>query len=164
MKAILIFLLLLLVFKPSIALHVDSTRTELLILLKERKAVFDQYSSSINKKSGLFGNRTKNDLKDSQEKLVSIVAADNKIMNSLSRTLDFRNFEKLNLSYDVNSYEDRIRNLLTLNDTLNNQNNIYKKENKILNSTIKKHHLYFAMLILLLILSGIVLFKKFLSR
>lgn len=164
MKVILLFVLLLLFFEPSKAFRVDSTRTELLILLKERKELFDQYSASINKKSGIFGNRTKNDLKDSQEKLVSIVAADNKIMNSLSRTLDFRNFEKLNLSYDVNSYEDRIRNLLTLNDTLNNQNNIYKKENKIFQSTIKKHHLYFAMLILLLILSGFILFKKFLNR
>ena len=164
MKVILLFVLLLLFFEPSKAFRVDSTRTELLILLKERKELFDQYSASINKKSGIFGNRTKNDLKDSQEKLVSIVAADNKIMNSLSRTLDFRNFEKLNLSYDVNSYEDRIRNLLTLNDTLNNQNNIYKKENKIFQSTIKKHHLYFAMLILLLILSGFILFKNFLNR
>ena len=164
MKVILLFVLLLLFFEPSKAFRVDSTRTELLILLKERKELFDQYSASINKKSGIFGNRTKNDLKDSQEKLVSIVAADNKIMNSLSRTLDFRNFEKLNLSYDVNSYEDRIRNLLTLNDTLNKQNNIYKKENKIFQSTIKKHHLYFVMLILLLILSGFILFKKFLNR
>ena len=164
MKVILLFVLLLLFFEPSKAFRVDSTRTELLILLKERKELFDQYSASINKKSGIFGNRTKNDLKDSQEKLVSIVAADNKIMNSLSRTLDFRNFEKLNLSYDVNSYEDRIRNLLTLNDTLNKQNNIYKKENKIFQSTIKKHHLYFAMLILLLILSGFILFKKNFNR
>ena len=164
MKVILLFVLLLLFLEPAKAFRVDSTRTELLILLKERKELFDQYSASINKKSGIFGNRTKNDLKDSQEKLVSIVAADNKIMNSLSRTLDFRNFEKLNLSYDVNSYEDRIRNLLTLNDTLNNQNNIYKKENKIFQSTIKKHQLYFTMLILLLILSGYILFKKFLRR
>ena len=103
-------------------------------------------------------------MKDSQEKLVSIVSADNKIMNSLSRTLDFRNFEKLNLSYDVNSYEDRIRNLLTLNDTLNFQNIVYKKENKVLLSTLKKYYLYFAMIILLFILSGFILFKKFFNR
>ena len=161
MKITIFLFLILFLFKNVLAIRPDSTRTELLILLKDRKDLFNQYSASLNKKSGLFGNRTKNDLKDSQDKLVAIVSADNKIMNSLNRTLDFRNFEKLNLSYDVNSFEERIRNLSILNDTLTNQNNIYKKENKIFQSTIKKHRLYFTGLVVLLALVCIALLRKF---
>ena len=157
---ILLLILFLLFYENLKALPTDSTRTELLQLLKERKELFDQYSASLNKKSGFFGNRTKNDLKDSQDKLVAIVSADNKIMNSLNRTLDFRNFEKLNMSYDVNSFEERIRNLLRLNDTLFNQNIVYKQENKKFQTAIKKHNLYFVILILLLVATCIAWVRK----
>ncbi len=157
---ILLLILFLLFYENLKALPTDSTRTELLQLLKERKELFDQYSASLNKKSGFFGNRTKNDLKDSQDKLVAIVSADNKIMNSLNRTLDFRNFEKLNMSYDVNSFEERIRNLLRLNDTLFNQNIVYKQENKKFQTAIKKHNFYFVILILLLMATCIAWVRK----
>ena len=160
---ILLIILLLFFYENLNALHIDSTRTELLQLLKGRKDLFDQYSASLNKKSGFFGNRTKNDLKDSQDKLVAIVSADNKIMNSLNRTLDFRNFEKLNMSYDANSFEERIKNLLRLNDTLSNQNVVYKQENKKFQTIIKKHNLYFTMLILLLVVTCIAWVRKLLK-
>ena len=162
MKTLLIILLLFF-YENLNALHIDSTRTELLQSLKGRKDLFDQYSASLNKKSGFFGNRTKNDLKDSQDKLVAIVSADNKIMNSLNRTLDFRNFEKLNMSYDTKSFEERIKNLLRLNDTLSNQNVVYKQENKNFQTTIKKHNLYFTMLILLLVVTCIAWVRKLLK-
>ena len=160
---ILLIILLLFFYENLNALHIDSTRTELLQSLKGRKDLFDQYSASLNKKSGFFGNRTKNDLKDSQDKLVAIVSADNKIMNSLNRTLDFRNFEKLNMSYDTKSFEERIKNLLRLNDTLSNQNVVYKQENKKFQTTIKKHNLYFTMLILLLVVTCIAWVRKLLK-
>ena len=160
---ILLIILLLFFYENLNALHIDSTRTELLQSLKGRKDLFDQYSASLNKKSGFFGNRTKNDLKDSQDKLVAIVSADNKIMNSLNRTLDFRNFEKLNMSYDTKSFEERIKNLLRLNDTLSNQNVVYKQENKNFQTTIKKHNLYFTMLILLLVVTCIAWVRKLLK-
>lgn len=138
----------------------DSARTDLLVLLKNRNQLFDDYNASLAKKSGLFGNKTKNDLRDSQDKLMAVVAADNKIMNSLNRTLNFRDFEKQTMSYDVSSYEKRIRNLSVLNDTLNSQYLRCNQENKILNSTVKRHHLYIASLILLIILTGGAWLKK----
>ena len=161
MRIFLFLFLLLCLTGITYAFRPDSTRTELLLLLKDRNELFNQYSLSLQKKSGIFGNRTKNDLKDSQEKLVAIIAADNKIMNSLNRTLDYKNFEKLNLSYDVNSFEDRIRNLSILNDTLNNQINIYKKENKIFQTTIKKQRFYFTSLVILIIVACVAIFRKF---
>ena len=155
-----IIFLFILIFKNISAFRPDSTRTELLELLKERKQLFEKYNASLSRKSGFFGNKTKNDLRDSQEKLIAVVTTDNKIMNSLSRTLDFRNFEKQKMSYDVNSFEERLRNLSVLNDTLNSQFIKCKQENKILKSTIKRLHLYIGFLIVLILLTGIAWFRK----
>src|SRR5436190_9501926 len=119
------FLVIALVFLAQISfaksVKPDSSRVELLQLLKERRELFESYNESLNKKSGLFGNKTKNDLRDSQDKLLAVISADNKIMNSLSRSIDYKNFERINMSYDVTTFEDRLRNLSVLNDTLNNQ-------------------------------------------
>ena len=138
----------------------DSERTELFRLLSERKQLFDIYTASLNQKSGFFGNTSKKDLRDSQEKLLAVIEADNKIMSALNRTLDFRNFEKQTMSYDVSSYENRIRSITVLNDTLNKQYLNCSNENKRLNSVLKRHHLYFAALITILIVSFVIWAKK----
>lgn len=160
MKILILFFLFLFITGNAQAILVDSTRTELLLLLKERKELFNQYSASLNKKSGFFGNKTKNDLRDTQEKLLAVISTDNKIMNSLSRTLDFRNFEKINMSYDFNSFEERLRNLSVLNDTLNSQYLNSTQLSKSLQSTIRKFHLYIALLILLILLTTIGWIRK----
>ena len=160
MKISILVFILLLCFENLSASRSDSTRKELLQLLKNRNELFNDYNASLVKKSGLFGNKTKTDLRDSQDKLMAVVAADNKIMSSLNRTLNFRDFEKQTMSYDVSSYEKRIRNLSVLNDTLNSQYLRCTQENKILNSTVKRHHLYIASLILLIILTGGAWMKK----
>src|SRR4051812_30489594 len=110
MKNILSLLVILISTFNTIAKS-DSERTELFRLLSERKQLFDIYTESLEKKSGFFGNTSKNDLRSSQEKLLAVIEADNKIMSSLTRTLDFRNFEKQSMSYDVSGYENRIRNI-----------------------------------------------------
>jgi hypothetical protein len=138
----------------------DTARTELLIQLKERGDLFKDYSESLTKKSGFFGNRTKSDMSESQQKLVAIISADNKIMSTLRRTLDYRNFEKLNLSYDASSYEDRIKNISALNDALNKQNAVLDEDCKTYRMTIKRHQIYFFLLISMLVLSGAILYRK----
>lgn len=147
MKSLKLFFILILFFESVGAKSSDADRAELILLMKERKELYDKYSASLSSKSGFFGNRTKNDLKESQGKLLEIIAVDNKIMNALNRTLDFRNFEKQSLAYDVNSFEERIRNLNTLNDTLNKQNLKFVEENKVLQKSVKKNRLYLILLL-----------------
>ena len=130
----------------------DSTRRELFELLKERKELFSQYSQSLEKKSGFFGNRTKNDMKASEIKLTDIVTIDNRIMNALNRSLEFKNFEKVNMRYDVNQYEERVKSLQVLNDTLSRRIDIYEEENKILLAKIRKNNIYLFLLITILVL------------
>jgi hypothetical protein len=138
----------------------DSDRTELLLLIKQRKELFDSYNESLNKKSGFLGNKTKNDLRDTQDKLLDVVNTDNKIMNSLSRTLDFRNFEKQSMSYDVSSFEQRIRNLSVLNDSLNTQYARIFDENKKMRSAIRRQELYTGLLFFLLLIAIIAWIRK----
>jgi hypothetical protein len=160
MKFILVILLAFPFYWNADAKDADSTRAELISLMKERKILADEYYASLDKKSGFFGNRTKNDLRDSQEKLVAIVKADNKIMDALNRTLSFRNYEKANMTYDVNSYEERIRNLSRLNDTLNKQILIYSEENMMNRKVIKRNQIYFFGLIFLILLMSFSFIKK----
>jgi hypothetical protein len=153
MKFYIILFIFIVTINSALALSADTTRTELLLLLKQRSDLFNEYTKSLSQRSGLFGNRTKNDLRDSQQKLVEIVTADNKIMNTLKRSLEYRNFEKLNLTYDANTFEEKIRNLTSVNNALNKQNIVYDQDCKNYRSTIKQHRIYFSLLIILLVLS-----------
>lgn len=120
----------------------DTTRTELLNLLNDRKEKFEIYSQSLRQKSGLFGNRTKGDLKDSQRYLMEIVEADNKIMSTLNRMIILKNFEKTTMTYDAGANNDRINNLLKVNEALQKENERLLKESKAFTSEINKSRIY----------------------
>ncbi len=96
-------------------------RKELMDLLQERRERFDAYASSIEKRSGIFGNKTKKDMQQSNNVLTEIVRTDNRIIGVLNRTVDFRNYEKVTLGYDVQANTDRINSLLNSIDTLQKQ-------------------------------------------
>ena len=147
MKSPLLILFFLLFINIARAVESDTTRTELLTLLKQRAELFKDYSESLTKKSGFFGNRTKNDMNESQQKLLAIINEDNKVMNTLKRMLDYKTFEKQSLSYDANSFEDRIKNISILNDALNTQIGTYEEDCKSYRATIRRHQIYFFILI-----------------
>src|SRR4051812_33948064 len=103
MKFCIILLFFISTEMSAFALSADTTRTELLLLLKQRNDLFTKNITPLSKKSEIFGMKKKNDLRNSKQKLVKIFTADNRIMNTLKRSLEFRNYEKLNLTYDANS-------------------------------------------------------------
>ncbi|HNP47608.1 MAG TPA: hypothetical protein PKL85_02175 [Bacteroidia bacterium] len=149
-----ILLLLLFISSSLSAQKISSAvqaRTDIMNLLQERKVLFDEYTASLRERSGIFGQRTKTDLRESQAKLQEIVDADNRIISALNRMLDYKNFEKLNLTYSANSNEDRIQSLQQLSDTLNKQVENLRAENKKLISDARKSDFYFFLLIMILI-------------
>src|SRR6185436_1613210 len=122
MKIILCFLLAAtLSLDRSFAQGTVEDRKDLQDLLEVRRSMFDSYSESIMKRSGIFGNKTKNDVQKSNEVLELIIETDNKIITSLNRVVDFRKFEKTSQNYD--RYEDRqqLDNLRMATDTLTKQ-------------------------------------------
>ena len=52
-------------------------------LVEERESLFRQWQSSENKKSGIFGNRTKKDMTETNEWLERIITKDNQIIEEL---------------------------------------------------------------------------------
>jgi hypothetical protein len=99
-------------------------------ILKERKDRFDGYMNSLQTKSGLFGGKTKNDLKESQKILVEIVRLDNRLISILNRQLDYKTFEKTEMNYqslkESENQDHLIRSLATKNKevlSLQDENN-----------------------------------------
>ena len=153
LKTIVITCLMLLSILPDTSYADERTaaRKELFGLLQERQKLFDSYSQTTKKKSGFFGNRTKNDMRESHATLQEIFSIDNKIMNSLERVIDTKNFEKTTMSFDVSGYQERIDNLSKVNDVTLAQNDNLEKEKKYLGRLVLRMKFYFVFLLLIII-------------
>ncbi|MBK7849578.1 MAG: hypothetical protein IPJ66_00215 [Bacteroidetes bacterium] len=147
------FLLLLLLLSQNLSAQklspLVTARTDLMNLLQERKVLFDSYSASLRERSGIFGQRTKSDLRESQARLQEIVDTDNRIISALNRMLDYKNFEKLNLTYSANTNEERLLNLQQLSDTLSKQVDSLKLQNKKLVAESRRSDFYIFLIVLL---------------
>ena len=94
MKKQFLIVLLLIIWIRGAGNGIDSSRYELNSLLQERKLKFEVYTSSLEKRTGFFGNKTKKDMDHSNAILIEIVKLDNRIISTLNHVIDFRNFEK----------------------------------------------------------------------
>lgn len=119
-------------FQFAAASEADSSnyyRTELKELLRYRREKFDAYSQSLEQRSGIFGNKTKKDIRESNTVLINIVRTDNHIIQVLNRVLDFRTFEKVNMNYDLNQNKRQADMLIQATDTLSKQVTALTKSN-----------------------------------
>lgn len=164
-KGIILFILILLSFAPSFIYQVvaddrSEARKELYDLLENRQKLFDDYNQSLKKKSGFFGNRTKNDMRQSHATLQDIVEIDNHIMHSLERVIDRKNYEKTSMTFDASTYQDKINNLTNVNEVTLKQNESLSVEKKQLNTQVIKMKFYF--IILFFIIAGLLylLYRK----
>jgi len=96
-------------------------RMNLQNLLAERAKNFSAYTSSIQKRSGIFGNKTKGDIQKSNEVLLSIVTLDNDIMDALNRALSYKTFEKTTDNYSSRDCELQLKHSMEVTDTLMKQ-------------------------------------------
>lgn len=159
-------ILILLLFQLQLAAQSRNERNELLKLVEVRQELFDRYSASLKKKSGIFGQKTKNDLRTTHDKLKNIVEVDNKIMTRLRQLLDYTKFEKQTMSYDVNQYSEQLRNFERNQDTLVKQLAQLEKENTLLNKSVSKtgRWIYFLMGFLLAMVLAYIYRKRVRQR
>ena len=147
MRYIIFIILLLFSAQADVFGQTKEERKELMMLVEERQKLFDLYSETVAKKSGIFGNKTKNDLRTTHEKLKDIIALDNKILNRLKQMLSYRNFEKQTMSYDMSQYEEQSKKLERAQDTLVKQLSRLEKENSRLNkSAAKSSRIYYILI------------------
>src|SRR5262245_48812691 len=90
-------------------------------LLAERAKNFSEYTTSIQKRSGIFGNKTKSDIQKSNEVLLAIVTLDNDIMDALNRALSYKTFEKTTDNYSSRDCEMKLKQSMQVTDTLMKQ-------------------------------------------
>ena len=118
----LLFLLLLISFSAKAGDSISSDKEQLQQLLQERKDRFDKYMNSLQNKSGWFGGKTKKDLLHSQEILVEIVRLDNRMISVLNRQIDYKNFEKTEMTY--NSLDDYAKQNQLMNELTASRKNM----------------------------------------
>lgn len=128
MKPALAFILLWLFMSTSFAQVQMQERLNLQNLLAERAKNFSAYTSSIQKRSGIFGNKTRHDIEKSNEVLIDIVTLDNNIMDALNRALSYKTFEKTTDVYSARDCELKLKQSMEVTDTLMKQIAVLEKK------------------------------------
>lgn len=164
MRKILLYTLITVLCQFSVLGQSRDERNELIKLVEQRQEMFNIYASSIKQKSGFFGQKTKNDLRATHDKLKAIVEVDNKIMTRLRQLLDYSKFEKQTMSYDVNQYAEQLKNFERNQDTLVKQLAELEKENALLNKSSSKSARWIYFLFGFLLALGVIKLKKNLTQ
>ncbi len=77
-------------------------------LLTERSQRFGQFDESLQKRTGIFGLKTKKDMQASIDILKQIVLTDNDIFQETKALLDFKDFEKSQIADKASEFDGRI--------------------------------------------------------
>ena len=129
---------------PELRISDTTNSLKLRRYLDAREQLFYQYSYQIQNKTGIFGNQTTKDLRASNEILLGIITADNKIINQLDAVISEQRYSDRTNQNDEIQAAQRIVDYGKLTDKL-------KAENDQLKSTMQKTiddqtlYLYFAL-------------------
>jgi hypothetical protein len=127
-------------------------------LVDERNAKFEEYQSSLAKKSGIFGGKTKKDLERSIELLTQTVEADNQILQETQALLNYKPTERTRSDTKLTN-----KSTTALRDSIAalRQNNLLLAERAM---AVKKEKNNYTTVMLLLGLAGLVLLLSSLRK
>jgi hypothetical protein len=143
MKIFPLIILLAIGMHPAFAQMKMEDRMNLQNLLAERARNFSAYTSSIQKRSGIFGNKTKADILKSNEVLLDIVTLDNDIMDALKRALTYKTFEKTTDNYSKTDCEMKLQHSMQVTDTLMKQLTVAEDKIKRRNTSASLYKIFF---------------------
>ncbi len=92
----------------SDTLGYENQRQKVNTLLTERSARFGQFDESLQKRTGIFGLKTKKDMQASIDILKQIVLMDNAIFKETKALLDYKDFEKTQVVQRASEFDGRI--------------------------------------------------------
>ncbi len=134
-------------------------------LLSERSQRFDQYSQSLQKKTGIFGLKTKKDMQASIDILKELVLTDNNIFKETKVLVDYKDMEKTFITNQAQESESRINGYVKTISKLQKDQDAQKKE---IDSLEKKaqinFNLFLASLVSTIILAYIFIKKTILKK
>lgn len=137
----------------------ETQRNKINQLLKERSSRFGQYESSLGKKSGIFGLKTKKDMQFSNDILRQIALTDNDIFSELKILLDYKDLEKQQAETKAETVEGRIDRYQTTITRLQQENQKLRAMSEKSVSDYENQKIYILLLILGLIVSISYIFK-----
>lgn len=156
LSTILIFLL---------SINFAFSQEEINKLTLEREALYSKYKETENLSSGLFGNRSKDDLQTSIDALNEIIKKDNEILGELKNLQADANVEFTNKYNDLilqnNELSQKNRELIELSE----RHKGYSKENhQMLQATENRQVLFMSLLVIFGLLSIIYTVKYFVLK
>ena len=178
MKKIIVLIYLFINSIPFAFCQVDTTQylidLRIRAMVNERKNLYSQYSQQIEKKSGFFGNQTKNDIRKANEILLKILNTDTRIFEELEemikaqdREMQKRKYEKQDKEYTIIKKDEEVQtHAETVAKLQRNVENLQTKEAELKKSRNTYRFLFFtSLLFLLLCLGGIffVFYRRFYS-
>jgi hypothetical protein len=137
----------------------ETQRKKINRLLDERSSRFGQYESSLGKRSGIFGLKTKKDMQFSNDILRQIVLTDNDIFSELKILLDYKDFEKQKVETRAETVEGRIDRYQTTITGLQNENEKLRAEAEKNIADYEQQTIYLLILIISLFASIWYIFK-----
>ncbi|MES2520411.1 MAG: hypothetical protein V4585_19995 [Bacteroidota bacterium] len=153
------FLTILIFFVSS---HFLSAQERINKLTLERETLYRKYKETESLSTGLFGNRSKDDLKVTIDALNEIIKKDNEILEELKNIQEDSQIDFTNKYNDLinqnNDLRDKNRELIGLSE----RHKGYSKENhQMLEATEQKQILYISFLAIFVLLSIIYIIKYF---
>lgn len=129
-------------------------------LLSERSQRFDQYNQSLQKKTGIFGLKTKKDMQASIDILKELVLTDNNIFKETKVLVDYKDMEKTFITSQAQESESRINGYVKTISKLQKDQDAQKKEIDNLEKRAQKNFNLF----LLSLVSAIILGYLFITK
>jgi len=137
MKSLLAVLIILTSSLFAVAEKRDEEKAALQKLVNEREQRFGEYSRAAASKSGFFGNKTKNDLRKQVDVLTEIIKTDNRIISLLKNFLDYRTFQRTEMTYSQVQLDERVKHLDEITDGLTAKLDIAESANTVLQKKLK---------------------------
>jgi len=117
----------------------ENQRQKVNKLLTERSQRFGQFNESLQKRTGIFGLKTKKDMQSSIDILKQIVLTDNDIFQETKALLDYKDFEKSQIAERASEFDGRINGYIR---TISKLQREHERMTNEINALEKANHFY----------------------
>ncbi len=120
----------------------ESQRQKVNKLLQQRSARFGDFSESLQRRTGIFGLKTKKDMQASIDILKQIVLNDNDIFRETKTLLDFKDVQKSDVEQRASELDNRVRGYIKAISNMQKEREILKADLAAAEKRAGRHALF----------------------
>ncbi len=151
-------------FQNSDSLAYQLQRNKINGMLDARLSKFGQFTQSLDKKTGIFGFKTKKDMQKSMDILKDIIETDNSILRETKILLDFKTYQQDKVASESKESEGRNIGYMRTINKLQTENEKIVKDLKEVKNSKKFYQLVTFALALAIISFALFVFRKLSSK